>query len=197
MRSGSQEFISDNPTRPIAKASSLHSDITSCTLPVSPGQLTCKALSYYIGMVMHASSPHMQVLDVIIILLASLCISGLPYFSVLLYNSGLPYIGAEAFGVNLRTTSGCIIFISLVEVIFQVVAIIWLFVDVQFLNIKIPLGNTIWYLFTIIVSLNITGIQFAAVQTESPAVVHTETYHSHYASYWIHWALLRGGIVFR
>ena len=57
------------------------------------------------------------------------------------------------YGVNLRATSGWLIFISLVVTTFHMVAIVDLFTDIKLLRIKIPLGKSLWYLFTIIVSI--------------------------------------------
>ena len=87
------------------------------------------------------------------IVLASICISGLVYLPVTELQFSFSYPR-----VNVRVINGFIISLALLELIFQVVAIVWLFADIAFLNIKIPLGKTTWYLFNIIVSITITGI---------------------------------------
>ena len=84
----------------------------------------------------------MQVAAVIGVIVGSACIDKIPLYT----NDDV------IFGVNLRATNGCFIFLSLVEIILQIVAVIELFLDVKLIKIKIPLGNTLWYLVNLIVS---------------------------------------------
>ena len=56
------------------------------------------------------------------------------------------------YGVDLRATNGWFIFLCLVEIVLQIVAITELFLDIKLLKIKIPLGKSLWYLVNIVVS---------------------------------------------
>ena len=54
---------------------------------------------------------------------------------------------------GLNAAYGVLMFLSLATIIFQIVAIIDLFKRFKLLRMKIPSGNTLWYLSSIIVRL--------------------------------------------
>ena len=93
----------------------------------------------------------MQVAGVIGIIVASLCIDGLPVVVDIFFSSKRV---DTLFGVNVTAVNGWFIFLSLAEMIVQAVAIITFFVDIKLFKIKIPLGKNLWYLFNLIVSLD-------------------------------------------
>ena len=88
----------------------------------------------------------MQVAGVIGIIVASICIDGLGF--------GFSQRFDTLLGVNVTAVNGWFIFLSLVEMIVQAVAITTFFVDIKLLKIKIPLGKSLWYLFNLIVSVD-------------------------------------------
>ena len=61
-------------------------------------------------------------------------------------------------GLNVRAANGIFIFLSIVEIIFQTIAIVSMVTDIKIFKIKIPFGNTLWYLISLIVSIYSTTL---------------------------------------
>ena len=136
----------------------------------------------------------LQVLAAFCIIAAAVCIDarqkreskGLPSP----YIANLPWIVLGAYDrINIQAANGWLLFVSIVLIIFQIAAIIGLFVDIKVLKIKIPCGGSLWYLLTIIVSPTCMAIVFNSITNKNLYFYYLqETLCKYFLRHWISWS---------